>query len=78
MARVYRTKAVEPRREVLRPVIERGIARGDLRSDTDVRIVHELLVGPIFYRLLHCGTPLNRKLSVTLADAVLAAFAPRV
>ena len=77
LARVYRTKAVEPRREVLRPVIERGIARGDLRSDTDVRIVHELLVGPIFCRLLLSGPPLNRKLSVTLADAVLAAFAPR-
>ena len=78
LARVYRTQVVEPRREVLRPVIERGIARGDFRPGTDVRIVHELLVGPIFYRLLFSGPPLNRKLSITLADAVLDAFAPRV
>jgi Tetracyclin repressor-like, C-terminal domain len=62
---------------VLRPVIERGPARGDLRPDTDVRIVHELLVGPIFYRLHLSGPPLNRKLGVSLADAVLDAFAPR-
>jgi len=77
LARVYREQVVEPRREVLRPVIERGIARGDLRPDTDVRIVHELLVGPIFYRLLLSGPPLNRKLGVSLADAVLDAFAAR-
>jgi AcrR family transcriptional regulator len=77
LARVYREQVVEPRREVLRPVIERGIARGDLRPDTDVRIVHELLVGPIFYRLLLSGPPLNRKLGVSLANAVLDAFAAR-
>jgi AcrR family transcriptional regulator len=77
LAAEYRKRVVEPRREVLRPVIERGIARGDLRPDTDVRIVHELLVGPCFYRLFFSGPPLNRKLSVTLADAVLNAFAPR-
>ena len=76
LARVYRERVVEPRREQLRPVIERGIARGDLRPDTDVRLVHELLVGPILYRLLLSGPPLNRKLTTTLADAVLDSFSP--
>jgi AcrR family transcriptional regulator len=76
LARVYRERVVEPRREQLRPVIERGIARGDLRPDTDVRLVHELLVGPILYRLLLSGPPLNRKLTTSLADAVLDSFAP--
>jgi AcrR family transcriptional regulator len=77
LARVYRERVVEPRREVLRPVIERGIARGDLRPDTDVRIVHELLVGPCFYRLFFSGPPVNRELGVTLVDAVLDGFSPR-
>jgi AcrR family transcriptional regulator len=77
LARVYRERVVEPRREVLKPVIERGIARGDLRPGTDVRIVHELLVGPIFYRLFFSGPPLNRRLGVSLVDAVIDAFAPR-
>jgi AcrR family transcriptional regulator len=76
LARVYREQVVEPRREQLRPVIERGIARGDLRPDTDVRLVHELLVGPILYRLLLSGPPLDRKLTTSLADAVLDSFAP--
>src|SRR6478672_11012032 len=76
LARVYRERVVEPRREQLRPVIERGIARGDLRPGTDVRLVHELLVGPILYRLLLSGPPLNRKLSTSLADAGLDSFSP--
>jgi AcrR family transcriptional regulator len=76
LARVYREQVVEPRREQLRPVIERGIARGDLRPETDVRLVHELLVGPILYRLLLSGPPLDRKLTTGLADAVLDSFSP--
>ena len=76
LARVYRERVVEPRREQLRPVIERGIARGDLRPDADVRLVHELLVGPILYRLLLSGPPLDRKLTTSLADAVLDSFSP--
>jgi AcrR family transcriptional regulator len=76
LARVYREQVVEPRREQLRPVIDRGIARGDLRPDTDVRLVHELMVGPIFYRLLFSGGPIDRKLSIRIADAILQGFAP--
>ena len=76
LRRVYREAVVEPRRETLRPVIERGVARGDLRPETDLRIVHELMLGPVFYRLLLSGPPLDRKLSESVADAVLGAFAP--
>jgi AcrR family transcriptional regulator len=76
LARVYREQVVEPRREQLRPVIERGIARGELRPGTDVRLVHELLVGPILYRLLLSGPPLDRKLTNSLVDAVLDSFSP--
>ena len=76
LARVYREQVVEPRREQLRPVIERGIARGDLRPGTDLRLAHELLVGPILYRLLLSGPPLDRKLTTSLVDAVLDSFSP--
>src|SRR4029077_15766297 len=76
LGRVYLEQVVEPRRAQLRPVVERGIARGDLRPDTDVRLVHEMLLGPVFYRLLFSGGHLNRKLSTRLVDAVLDGFAP--
>lgn len=77
LARVYREQVVEPRQAELTPVIKRGIARGDLRPDTDVRLIHELLVGPIFYRLLFSGAPLDRNLGRRIVDAILAGFAPR-
>ena len=77
LARVYREQVVQPRHAELTPVIKRGIARGDLRPDTDTRLIHELLIGPIFYRLLLSGAPLDRKLGPRLVDAILAGFAPR-
>ena len=58
-------------------MIERGIARGDLRPDTDLRVLHEFLVGPTFYRLFLSGGPLDRKLGPRLVDAILEGFAPR-
>jgi AcrR family transcriptional regulator len=77
LARVYRERVVEPRRDQLAPVIERGIARGDLRPETDVRLVHEFLLGPVFYRLLLSGGSLDRGLAARLVDGLLAGFAPR-
>jgi len=76
LSRIYREQVVEPRRHQLAPVIERGVARGDLRPGIDVRLMHELLLGPVFYRLLLSGPPLDRELSTRLVDAVLDAFAP--
>jgi len=61
----------------LSPVIQRGVARGEVRPDTDVRRLHELLVGPIFYRLLFSGAPLTRNLGPRIVDAILAGFTPR-
>jgi AcrR family transcriptional regulator len=77
LARVYREHVVAPRLAQLAPVIQRGIARGDLRADTEVRLVHELLLGPIFYRLLLSGAPLDPTLGPRLVDAILAGFTPR-
>jgi AcrR family transcriptional regulator len=77
LARAYRERVVEPRREQLAPVIERGIARGDLRPDTDVQLLHEFLLGPTFYRLLLSGGSLDRRLAARLVDGILAGFTPR-
>jgi Tetracyclin repressor-like, C-terminal domain len=41
LARVHRQQVVEPRLTQLAPVIQRGIARADLRADTDARLVHD-------------------------------------
>jgi AcrR family transcriptional regulator len=74
LAREYRERAIEPRIAQLRQIVDRGIERGDLRPDTDVRLLHEFLLGPIFYRLLLSGQPLDRNLGDRLVDGVLEGF----
>ena len=56
-------------------LLARGIERGDLRADTDVELAHELLFGPVYYRLLLSGAPLDAGLAGRVVDAVMAAFA---
>ena len=77
LARVYQEYVVEPRRLQIQAVVERGIERGDLRPDTDPRMIQELLIGPIYYRLLFSGPPFDRKLGPRLVDAVLDGFRVR-
>jgi AcrR family transcriptional regulator len=76
LSRTYREQFIQPRLEQLETVVRRGVERGDLRPDTDVRLAHELLVGPAFYRLLFSGRPLDDELAGQITDAVLRAFAP--
>jgi len=76
LADVYRERVVEPRIADVRMIVERGVERGDLRPDTDPRQAHELLIGPIYYRLLFSGAPLDKKLGARVADAVMRTFAP--
>jgi hypothetical protein len=76
LARTYRERIVDLRRLELKEVIDRGIARGDFRPDTDVWVAHELLIGPLYYRLLFSGAPLGPKHDKQLVDALMRAFAP--
>jgi AcrR family transcriptional regulator len=76
LGQIYRTRIIEARLAEMKIIVKRGIERGDLRPDTDVRVVHELLIGPLFYRLLLSGAPLNKRHANQLVDAVLTAFAP--
>ena len=48
----FRRKISDVRRAETRRVVERGIARGDLRADLDLELAHDLLVGAVVYRML--------------------------
>ena len=41
---------IAERRRPMRTVLERAVERGDLPADTDLDLVHDLLVAPILYR----------------------------
>ena len=52
---------------------ERGIARGDLRPDADPELATELLVGPVYFRLMF-GGPLDHDLAVRVVDNVVRGY----
>lgn len=64
------------RRAALSEVLRRGIARGDLRPDLDLDLALDVLGGPLFYRLLVTGGPLDEHLANGVADLILRGFAP--
>ncbi|MBA9006733.1 TetR/AcrR family transcriptional regulator [Thermomonospora cellulosilytica] len=41
----YRQEVIEPRREVVRGVLRRGVATGELRPDLDIEVAVTMLVG---------------------------------
>jgi AcrR family transcriptional regulator len=76
LARAVRDGFLATRREALRTVLERGVARGELRSDLDFELALDVLGGPLFYRLLITGGPLDEHLAEGVADLILRGFAP--
>ncbi len=55
----------------LRLLLRRGIDRGELLADTDVDLAVEAILGPIFYRHLLSGEPVDRALARRLVEHVL-------
>jgi AcrR family transcriptional regulator len=69
----FRATVVEARRAEITKVIERGIARGDLRADADPGVATELLVGPVYFRLMFGGV-LDLGFAAQIVDSVLRGF----
>lgn len=70
----FRATVVQARRAEVAGVIARGIERGDLRADADADIATELLVGPVYFRLMF-GGELNRDFADRVVDNVLRGYA---
>jgi AcrR family transcriptional regulator len=70
-------RVIEPRRELMRDVLRRGIAGGELRADLDVEAVMAMLVGPMLVQsVLNWNPKLDREdLPERLVDAIWPAIA---
>jgi AcrR family transcriptional regulator len=71
LARAFRERVVALRMHEVEQVLQRGIERGDLRPDIDIILTQEMLFGPVYYRLLLSGAPLDRGLAERIVDAVM-------
>jgi AcrR family transcriptional regulator len=76
LGRAVRERFLAGRRAALAAVLQRGVERGDLRPDLDVELALDVLGGPLFYRLLITGGPLDEQLAEGVADLIVRGFAP--
>src|SRR3954467_7029145 len=67
---------IETRRAAYRRVLNRAIARHELHPDVDQEVIIDLLVGPLWTRLLITRQPVTQALVEGIVDAVLRAYPP--
>jgi AcrR family transcriptional regulator len=69
----FRFSVVQARRGEVARVIARGVSRGELRTDVDVEVATELLVGPVYFRLMF-GGELTQTFAERVVDALIRGF----
>ena len=62
----------ERRRELTRAVLGRAIARGELRADTDIDLVIDVIGGATTFRLLQGHAPLSKKFTDAVVELLLS------
>jgi AcrR family transcriptional regulator len=73
----YKETVVEPRRDVMRAVIRRGVETGELRPDTDVEIAMLQLTGAIMAQEKSQAGTLDRDFAARLVDGLLLGLSSR-
>jgi AcrR family transcriptional regulator len=71
LAATLRTGWLEPRREISAEVIQRGIDRGELRTDINMALLLDQLYGPVYYRLVTRLEPLSDEFARELVTNTL-------
>jgi AcrR family transcriptional regulator len=71
LARAVRAGILEHRRGLLRSILNRGIERGEIRPDSDIEVVADMLGGAIVTRVLLTGGPVSPQIVRTTVDVAL-------
>jgi AcrR family transcriptional regulator len=73
----YKEQVVEPRRELIRSVLRRGVATGELRADTDIEIAMLALTGAVLARGKHDSAPAEPCFATRVVDELLRGIGAR-
>ena len=73
----YTETVIEPRREVIRSVLRRGVASGELRPDVDVDVALFMLTGAVIARGKDQPEAISASYAQRVVDELLAGLAPR-
>ncbi|KUI39819.1 TetR/AcrR family transcriptional regulator [Mycobacterium sp. GA-2829] len=74
LAAAFRDDVIGWRKQEMAALLQRGVARGDVRTDVPVEIARELGQSVLWHRLLITGDPITDDLVVQLVDEVLVPF----
>lgn len=72
IAKAFRHHVILRSREQIRELIVRAIGEGVLRADTDIEVALDLIVAPVFFRLLLGHGPNDETFADSVVDHVLA------
>jgi AcrR family transcriptional regulator len=72
LAEGFREHVLARRTTAIKGLLQRGIDRGELPPNLDLEIAIDVLLGPIYYRLLMSGEPLTSVFIDRLVQAVMA------
>ena len=70
LAHAFQSRVVAVRLAEVERLLKLGVERGEVRPDADVVLTHELLFGPVYYRLLLSGGKLDAGLASRIVDVV--------
>jgi AcrR family transcriptional regulator len=75
LRRAHRAFIAERRRAMI-DAVRRAVARGEVATDADAELAADLVAGPVFYRHLVSGGPLDERFTTALVEAVMRAVGP--
>jgi AcrR family transcriptional regulator len=75
LAAAFQSRVVAMRLAEVDRLLKLGVQRGEVRADIDVVLTHELLFGPVYYRLLLSGGQLDDGLAPRIVDAIWPSIA---
>lgn len=71
IASVVRNGFHTARHDAMLQVLKRGVRRGDLRKGADLELALDIFNGPLFYRFLFTGEPIDQRLARDVVDVLL-------
>ena len=77
LAEPFRQFIIAPKRQRVNAILDRAVSRGEIDEDVDRELVMDLLVGPILWRALLTGAPLNIDVTQSIVDHVVRSIGLR-
>lgn len=71
LARTIRREVLAKRRRSIRAAFQRGIKRGELRSDVSIELLMDMLTAPFYFRTLFGHVKLSAAMMETVVDTIL-------